>query len=250
LETSYDGEDLPVIVGDFPGIKGRQAEDWPYNEVVPPQMDTTLAAAEILNACLEIGDEPAWTAFVQRFQPLIAASVARVVRRYGVVSPALVDDLIQETYLRLCKDNCRSLREFKARHDEAIFGYLKVVATSVALDYIRSRSTQKRGSEVEDDGTHPEASTSSAVVEQTALIEELDQRLATTESERDRTIFWLYYRQGYTAKDIASLPGLGLTQKGVESCIYRLTQLLRNAFGTDTGVRKGRSTQTTLGVME
>ena len=199
---------------------------------------------------MKTGDEAAWRAFVARFQPLIAGSISNVVRRYGNANPALVDDLIQETYLRLCKDNCRVLRSFEARHEEAIFGYLKVIATSVALDHFRGQTTKKRRDEVEDDGTHPEASTSSAAIEQSALLQELDQRLATTESERDRTIFWLYYRQGYTAKDIASMPNLGLTQKGVESCIYRLTQSLRSALGPTLGLIKGRTPQSTLGVMK
>src|SRR5882724_5353716 len=109
-----------------------------------------MSAAEILNACLETGSESAWIAFVQRFQPLIAGSISRVLRRYGTSSPALIDDLVQETYLRLCRDNCRSLREFKARHEEAIFGYLKVIAISVALDHVRSRAATKRRSEVAD----------------------------------------------------------------------------------------------------
>jgi RNA polymerase sigma-70 factor (ECF subfamily) len=210
-------------------------------------MGGTLAAAEILNACLETGSEVAWRVFVHRFQPLIASSVSRVVRRYGSPSPALIDDLVQETYLRLCKDNCRSLREFRAQHDEAIFGYLKVIATSVALDHFRARATHKRRGEVAEDGTNLEASTPSSTIEQSTLVKELDQRLAASETERDRTIFWLYYRQGYTAKDIAAMPNFGLTQKGVESCIYRLTQLLREAVNS---LPKGSPPQNTLGVVK
>jgi RNA polymerase sigma-70 factor, ECF subfamily len=208
------------------------------------------AAAEIVKACLESNSEALWTAFVQRFQPLIASSVARVVRRYGQSNPALVDDLTQETYLRLCKDNCHVLRDFQAQHDEAIFGYIKVIATSVALDHFRARATHKRRGEVEDDGTNLGASTPSSTIEQTILLEELDQHLASTETERDRAIFWLYYRQGYTARDIAAIPQLGLTQKGVESCIYRLTQALRNAVGKASGLTKGLPPQNTLGVMK
>ena len=84
-----------------------------------------------------------------------------------------------------------------------------------------------------------------------ALIGEIDQRLAATETDRDRNIFWLYYRQGYTARDIASIPNLGLTQKGVESCIYRLTQSVRNTVaGSATGAGKGLPPQNTLGVMK
>jgi RNA polymerase sigma-70 factor (ECF subfamily) len=210
----------------------------------------SLAAAEIVNACLETGSEAAWTEFVRRFQPLIASSATRVVRRYCAPNPALIDDLIQETYLRLCKDSCRSLRDFQAQHDEAIFGYIKVIATSVALDYFRARATLKRRSEIEDDGTNVEASTPSSTIEQNTLLKELDQHLAS-ETERDRMIFWLYYRQGYTARDIAALPQLDLTQKGVESCIYRLTQSLRSVVSSKTsGITKGFPPQNTLGVVK
>jgi RNA polymerase sigma-70 factor (ECF subfamily) len=217
-------------------------------------MSSPLAAAEIVHACLDTGSEVAWTAFVRQFQPLIASSVSRVVRRYGAASPALVDDLCQETYLRLCKDKCRSLREFEAKHDEAIFGYLKVIAASVALDYFRARGSQKRRAEIEDDGTNVEASVPGSEIEHSTLMQQLERRLASTETERDRTIFWLYYRQGYTARDIAAMPQLGLTQKGVESCIYRLTQALRSAIlgetSLDSAAQKGKSPQNPLGVMK
>jgi RNA polymerase sigma-70 factor (ECF subfamily) len=196
---------------------------------------------------LESGSDAAWTTFVQRFQPLIASSVARVVRRYGAPSPALIDDLTQDTYLRLCKDNCRNLREFRAQHDEAIFGYLKVIATSVALDHFRARTTHKRRGELPDDGSGLEASVSSDSIEQSALLLELEAHVAANESERDRTIFALYYRQGFTARDIAAVPGLGLSQKGVEASIYRLTQSLRNAVNK---LKKGPSSPNTLGILK
>jgi len=204
-------------------------------------------ATEIVAACLESGTDAAWIAFVQRFQPLIASSVARVVRRYGVPAPALIDDLTQDTYLRLCKDNCRNLREFRAQHDEAIFGYLKVIATSVALDYFRARTTHKRRGEMPDDGSGLEASISPGSIEQSALLLELEAHVAANESERDRTIFSLYYRQGFTARDIASISGLGLSQKGVEACIYRITQSLR---ATVNKLKKGSPPANTLGIVK
>ncbi len=211
-----------------------------------------MTAAEIVHACLESDNKAAWTTFVRRFQPVISASVARVARRYGTPSPALVDDLTQETYLRICKENCRTLRDFEFRHDDAIFGYIKVIATSVALDHFRSRATQKRRGEADEDSTDLEASVSPTAIETSTLLEELDRHLACTETERDRTIFWLYYRQGYTAKDIAAMPHLGLSQKGVESCIYRLTQALRSTVAgiapKVAAASKGNSLPGTLGV--
>lgn len=46
--------------------------------------------------------------------------------------------------------------------------------------------------------------------------------------DRDRTIFWLYYQQGMTAKDIAALPTIALSSKGVESVIVRVIRLVRD----------------------
>jgi DNA-directed RNA polymerase specialized sigma24 family protein len=40
-------------------------------------------------------------------------------------------------------------------------------------------------------------------------------------------LFWLYYRQGLTAEEIASMTGAGLTAKGVESALRRVAKWLR-----------------------
>ena len=53
-------------------------------------------------------------------------------------------------------------------------------------------------------------------------------------------IFWLYFRQGMSTKEIASLPGMGLRAKGVGSVIERLKQHIRDLIvGVDAG-RPGR----------
>lgn len=215
------------------------------------------SAAAIIDACLESGTHNAWTQFVRYFQPLIASVVIRVMRRYGESSPALADDLIQECYLRLCKDRCRALRQFEHRHEESIFAFVKVVATSVAMDHFRARKAEKRSGEVaalSDDSVsaipsqQPDADAAVLMSQISAQLERI------TESQRDRTIFWLYYRQGFTARDIADMPEIGLTQKGVESCIYRLTEILRNTVGVARQIsaqqEQGKPPQNTLGVLK
>jgi RNA polymerase sigma-70 factor, ECF subfamily len=186
-----------------------------------------LTPSEVLRACIDDGTEDAWAIFVRTFQPIIVSSISRVVSRCGGTNAALIDDLAQETFLRLCKDDARILRQFEARHEAAIFGYIKVIATSIALDHFRARTAQKRAAEVPADDANMEPTSQSAEIEHAAVLEEVDRRLAATESERDRTIFWLYYRQGYSTREIADMSHLGLTQKGIESCIHRMTGALR-----------------------
>jgi RNA polymerase sigma-70 factor, ECF subfamily len=212
-----------------------------------------VTSAELIAACLEAGNQAAWLAFVKRFQPVIASSVSRVAYRYGASNASLVDDLVQDTYLRLCRDGCRALRNFQAQHDEAIFGYIKVIAASVALDHFRARTALKRGLETEENEAALDASVSPGSIEQAALLNQLDERLKATETERDCTVFWLYYRQGFTAKDIAAIAGLGLSAKGVESCIYRLTKSLRELVAPrprELFCEKGNPPPNTLGVMK
>ena len=189
-----------------------------------------LTTAELIASCLDGDTETAWREFVSRFQPLIASVILRIVRRYGPSDYHLVDDLVQETFIRLCRNRGRALRQFHERHEAAIFGYLKVVAASVATDYFRSLNAQKRagdklaGSEELVDGS---ASTSPNA-EQATMVREVNdciQRLAV--SNRDKSIFWLYHKQGFSVSDISALPNIGLTPKGVETCIYRLTKAVR-----------------------
>ena len=192
---------------------------------VPERSDTELIAS-----CLEADSASAWREFVARFQPLIASVILRTIRRYGESNSSLADDLVQETFLRLCKDDCKALRQFEQRHEDAIFGYLKVVAASVAMDHFRGLSAQKR---LGDRRAEPEEVidlhvSTPANAEQTLMLREIDQCIErVSDSKRDQTIFWLYYQQGFTAKDIAQLPRIGLTAKGIESCLYRLTKAVR-----------------------
>jgi RNA polymerase sigma-70 factor (ECF subfamily) len=79
------------------------------------------------------------------------------------------------------------------------------------------------------DGAHQ-----SAQMQRSALLAQLDSKLRSAPDvipDRDRTLFWLYYRQGFTAQEIARLGGAGLSAKGVESALRRVTIWLRGEVG-------------------
>jgi RNA polymerase sigma-70 factor (ECF subfamily) len=200
--------------------------------------DAEITNRQLLAECLQTGSVDAWQEFVRRFQPLISGVVAQVVRRNGIVAPALVDDLVQDTYVRLCADNYKLLHKFNGQHENSLFGYLKVTAVSVALDYFKSLHSQKRGggapsASLEEGDRHQAIPTPSAssTAEQAVLMAEIDRTLnKVTEgptAERDRLIFRLYYQQGFTASDISEIAALKLTAKGVESLVYRIAGLIR-----------------------
>jgi RNA polymerase sigma factor (sigma-70 family) len=200
----------------------------------------SLSPEELILACMQNDDVAAWEEFVRRFQRLIASVAVRIARRWGEPSPHVIDDLVQETYLKLCADNFRLLRRFKSHHQDAFYGYLKVVTANLVHDHFKAAHSSKRGSgTIEFTTDEPVASATgvtglaSAVKssERGVLLREIDAMIrklaAGPQLRRSRRIFWLYYRFGFTASAIAALPYIGLNTKGVESTILRLTRLLR-----------------------
>jgi RNA polymerase sigma-70 factor (ECF subfamily) len=198
---------------------------------------TSLSCEELIRACIEDHATAAWEEFVRRFRPVIAGTIMRTVRRFGETAPELIDDLIQETYLKVCANRCRILREFQPESPDAIFGWLKTVAFSVAQDYFRGGLAAKRGAGKRESTLDVYAESALAgrdglpQIERGILLRQIDENLdAACEPatrDRDRQIFWLYYRHGMTARAIAAIPAIGLTQKGVESVIQRLTNHVR-----------------------
>lgn len=204
----------------------------------------SLTAEELVAACKKTDDALAWEEFVRRFHHLIATVVLRVARRWNVSSPSILDDLIQETYLKLCADNFRILRNFQSAHPNAFYGYLKVVTGNLVHDHFKAAHSSKRGSgtvQVEADSSiesHSDSrGTGSSIssAERAVLLREVNDALSRVAAgphlQRDRKVFLLYYRVGLSANAIAALPSIGLSTKGVESSILRLTRLLRNEIG-------------------
>ena len=77
------------------------------------------------------GDKGAWEAFVRRYAGLVAAAVRGVARE-----AAEVEDLAQEVFLRLCKDDFRLLRSYDPAR-AGLSTWITIVARSTARDAMR-----------------------------------------------------------------------------------------------------------------
>jgi RNA polymerase sigma factor (sigma-70 family) len=79
------------------------------------------------------GNKAAWDGFVTRFAGLIISAVRRVAG-----SGDEVDDIAQDVFLRLCKDDYRLLRQYDPAR-AGLTTWLTIVARSVAHDAMRRR---------------------------------------------------------------------------------------------------------------
>jgi len=199
---------------------------------------SSLSLKDVVCLCAGSGGDEAWEEFVSRVGKPISLTIMRTAALWGEPSRSLVEDLVQVTYLKLWEGGCRLLREFALQHPEAILGYLKKTAANTTHDHFKHGHSQSSG------GAKPHISTTDVDPEAGkevhgslesiafgVFLNEIDEHLrrgfSGPESERDRMIFWLYFRQGMSTKEIASLPTVGLSAKGVGSVIERLKHGIR-----------------------
>jgi RNA polymerase sigma-70 factor (ECF subfamily) len=200
----------------------------------------SLSIPELISACTETNHPLAWEEFVRRFHSVIASVAFHTARRWSENSPQVVEELVQETYLKLCAEDASILRSFESKHPDSFCGFLKVLTANLAHDYFKGRKSQKRGGMVEtisstrdeQPATNPEPQSDSLrKIERGVLVREIDDCLRSVvkgaNADRDRKIFWLYYRIGLSAEAIAAMPQMRLTTKGVESTLGRLTRDIR-----------------------
>ena len=199
---------------------------------------SSLSLQGVISLCAGPRDDQAWEEFVSRVGRPISLTILRTASLWGDPSPSLVEDLTQVTYLKLWEDGCRLLQNFALQHPEAILGYIKKTAINATHDHFKHGRSQSAG------GANPHLSTSDVDPEAgqkvdgsekkiafEIFLKEIDDHLkhALTgpDQERDRTIFWLYFRQGMSTKEIASLPAMGLGLKGVGSVLERVKHCIR-----------------------
>lgn len=190
---------------------------------------SALSCDELVRACAE-GNAEAWEEFVRRFTSVISTAIWRVMRRHGEYDPALNQDLIQDTFFKLCDDNFRVLRNFKPQYEDAIYGMTGKVAANIARDHYRKRPLPVIDCDVSEvtDFIPDRHAPDSDHLEFRRLCQQVDQILRAHCTARDREIFWLYYGEnGLTASEIAKISRFKLNEKGVESVLHRLKCLVR-----------------------
>jgi RNA polymerase sigma-70 factor (ECF subfamily) len=197
-----------------------------------------ISIRDLLNLCLSSDGQEHWREFTRRTQPLIASVIINTIRRWKEPSPSLVDDLIQDTFVKLFANDRKALRSIKNEHENTIFGYLKVVASNVVRDHFRQPINKVEEIELSDPvlPPGPDGHERLEFAHRKEKVQAVLETLSSSETyKRDVAIFWFFYEQGYTAKEISMLPNIGLTVKGVEAVLFRLIRCLRGNRGSDLG---------------
>jgi RNA polymerase sigma factor (sigma-70 family) len=167
-------------------------------------------------AALLAGDKRAWAAFVRRYAALVVAAVRGV-----APSPSDIEDLTQEVFVRLCKDQFRLLCSYDAAR-ASLSTWITIVARSTARDALRRR----RPSLVPID-TVPEALLKVDAVEPSSKLK-LPEALL---SPRQREILGMLYDGEMAVAEVAS--ALGIDPQTVRSAHHKAMLKLRAHFKSE-----------------
>ena len=173
-------------------------------------------AQDAVSDALLNGDSAAWESFVRRYGGLIVAAVRGVAAMQGDI-----EDLTQEVFVRLCKDNFRLLRTYDPAR-AAMSTWLTIVARSTARDALRRRRADSVPIE-----TVPEAQLAVDFVEPVRKLK-LPEALL---SPRQREILAMLYDREMEVAEIAQT--LGIDPQTVRSAHHKAMVKLRAHFKAD-----------------
>ncbi|MEW6735680.1 MAG: sigma-70 family RNA polymerase sigma factor [Acidobacteriota bacterium] len=211
--------------------------------------DEELIQLMLPNSGLASADiEAAWQEFIRRFDKLLLKTIYSTYRRYmGQRSPAPEDvsDMVQQVFVKITEHDYRVLRTLKFHKKDSLRLYLYVIAISTVLDCLRNSPAQSISHSLNEPYYQGEKVLPVSELlyyagrnpEEEYLDKELLERvLAVVEREsdqesrnRNRDIFLMAYRDGYTRSEIAEKT-VGITRAGINSFLHRVNKVLIAEF--------------------
>lgn len=176
---------------------------------------------DLVSRCLQ-ADEKAWESFVQTYGGMIWAAVRKVLQSRGAAGASLVEDVVQDLFLRLIENDFHLLKNYDPRR-ASLRTWLNIVSRSTAIDWLRRKRLP------------------------TVRLEEMGQVAAIAESPqpeheavfiqpglltgRQKLILHLLFDGEMSPEEIGKL--LGISAQTVRSTKHKAVQKLREYFGRD-----------------
>lgn len=179
---------------------------------------------DLLAGCLK-REKLAWEAFVLQYSSLVYHTIRKTCAFYHVEAGADgVEDLFQEFFLSLLRDDLKKLRQFRGSRGSSLASWLRVVAARLTIDSLRKH----KPSEFElTEALSADFSDPSITFFQEELYASLSKALQTL-TPRDRLLLDLYYRQGLPPQEIAAV--LETSNNAVYTQKSRILVKLREAL--------------------
>jgi len=148
------------------------------------------------------GDKAAWDAFVRQYSGLVFHTIKNSASLHRAeTSQDFADDLFQEVFLSLVKDDFLQLRCFRGDHGCTLASWLRMITARRTIDHLRKLKNPAASAEDLRTIDPPDDSDERGKDEQIQLLERAMAQL----QPRERIIIDLFFRQNLSAEDVASI---------------------------------------------
>lgn len=113
---------------------------------------------ELIGNCIS-GDKSSWDKFVSQYSKMVYSCIHGALRGYGRVNtPEFVDELFQEVFVALLKDDFKKLKSFGWKNGCSFSTWLKKVTGRLVQDYSKKETNRTKGQDTLDEPAYPEGS--------------------------------------------------------------------------------------------
>jgi RNA polymerase sigma-70 factor (ECF subfamily) len=169
-------------------------------------------AAELsLREGLLRGEAAAWRTFTRQHGRLVCATVARIVRRFGLIATSEDVREIEAWFsVELLANDMAKLRAFQPERGVRFSTWIAMLASHTAYDFLRKRRREPRADAECDTESlacdAPDPYSVCELMERGRLIE----TLASDLTEKDREFLELYYAEGLDPTEVAVRMGISV----------------------------------------
>jgi RNA polymerase sigma factor (sigma-70 family) len=155
----------------------------------------------LIAGCLR-SEKAAWGSFVLQYSNLVYHTIKKTLNLHHVESCAdLVEDLYQELFLSLLRNDYKKLRQFRGAHGCSLASWLRILAARLTIDFLRKQSSTSAQVTSGMSRHGPDPAELFIDEEQEQLLNQAIQTL----SPRDRILLDLCYRQALDSEKVAAL---------------------------------------------
>lgn len=184
---------------------------------------------ELWNLCACDGNEQEWERLIDAIERDLRSILSRRLHAAGAsVRAEDFEERLQEVYCRLLEADRRVMRRLQARSGAQLYGYLKRICASVAIDHVRGtgakkrRRTSGRGVPIAHEGVTPASAERELQLREGARLLTVLCAQLWRKPDTFRRNHWILSRlllQGWTSREVAAR--VGLAPSGVESLLHR-----------------------------
>lgn len=189
---------------------------------------------EFVRRCVK-ADTDAWNEFIKNYSRIIYNCIYHILKTKAptLINTGTLEDIFQEVFLLLIKDDYQKLKSFKAKNGCSLASWLRQITLNLTIDHLRKLKLTVSLDEENQDGMSLKdtlADSSVSSVDMAIFKEKLDYLKECIEELKidDRFFLEMYLNQNLSLEEIARI--LDISRPALDMRKNRIIRRLKECF--------------------